>query len=536
MFLIVTGIIGGLALFLYGMQITSDGLKKSFGNKLKKVLSTLSKNKLVALTTGIVLTFTIQSSTAASAMLVSLVNSGIISLSNSITILLGTSIGTTLTSQLIAFKVSDYAFIIIILGFSLKFFGKKRKQRSIGNILLGVGFIFLGIKIMTESISPLKNNDFFENILTNLEALPLLALFFSAILTTLLQSSTATMGITISLAIQGLISLNLAIPIILGSHLGTCSTVLFTGIGASKSAKRVAVANLIFKLTGVIVFYLLIPYLVIFVKNSSSYIPRQIANAHVLIIIGNALIFIPFTDKFSKLLEKIIPVTEEIELMQEPKYLDKGMLKTPDIAFYLASKEILRIGKTIEGMTFDTIKIFQQNDEKLLDKVCQQDMIVDNLSREIIKYLTKINFETLTEENSQEIFMLLNIVDDLEHIGDLIDDNLLVLIEKKIDQNLIFSKNGLEEIQDMHRKIYENLRNAIGAFALQDQRMAQKVIHEKTPIDSLEIELRRTHINRLNQGIKLSQKTSSVHLDIINILKRINDHSFSIAKAILGNL
>ena len=244
----------------------------------------------------------------------------------------------------------------------------------------------------------------------------------------------------------------------------------------------------------------------------------------------------PFTDKFAKLLEKIIPVTEEIESMQEPKYLDIGALKTPDIAFYLASKEMLRIGNTIQEMVFDTINIFMKNNEKLLDKVCQQDMIVDNLSREITKYLTKINFETLSEKNGQEIFKLLYIVDDLEHIGDLVDKNLLTLIEKKIDRNLVFSKKGTEEIQDMHRKIYDNLRNAIGAFALQDRRMAQKVIDQKKSIDSLEIELRKTHINRLNLGIKFSQKTSGVHLDIINILKRINDHTFSIAKAILGNL
>ena len=222
--------------------------------------------------------------------------------------------------------------------------------------------------------------------------------------------------------------------------------------------------------------------------------------------------------------------------MQEPKYLDAVALKTPDIAFYLASKEILRIANTIEEMVISTIQIFMNNDENLLEKVSQQDMIVDNLSREITKYLTKINFETLSEENGKEIFKLLYIVDDLEHIGDLIDKNLIPLIEKKIDQSLVFSDRGIEEIKGMHQEICENLRNAIGAFALQDQRMAQKVIDQKDYIDSLEIELRRTHINRLNIGIEFSQKTSGVHLDIINILKRINDHSFSITRAVLGNL
>ncbi|MBE3091143.1 MAG: Na/Pi cotransporter family protein [Candidatus Atribacteria bacterium] len=536
MFFVLTGLIGGLALFLYGMQITSEGLKSTFGNKLKQFLSTLSKNKLIALLTGIVLTFTIQSSTAASALLVSLVNTGIMSLSQILSILLGTSMGTTLTTQIIAFKVSDYALLIIVLGFGLKLLGKKRKQRFIGNILLGVGFIFLGMKVMSESVFPLKDHALFKETLINLEHIPLLALLASALFTGLIQSSTATMGLTISLAMQGLISLNLAVPIILGSHLGSCSTVLFAGIGASRSAKRVTLANLLFKLVGVIVFFLLTPSIIFLVQKSSVNLSRQIANAHALIIVGNALIFLPFTERFAEFLEKIIPKTEEVESLQKPKFLDSGALNTPEVAFYLASKEVLRISNAVEEMVIDIMQVFTDNDEGLLDKVSAQDMIVDNLSREITKYLTKISFETLSEEHSKEVFRLLYIVDDLEHIGDLIDKNLIPLVEKKIDHSLVFSEKGVEEIKNMHQKVYNNLRNAIGAFALQDQRMAQKVIDQKEYIDSLEITLRKTHINRLNVGIELSQKTSGVHLDLINVLKRINDHSFSIARAVVGKL
>jgi len=307
MFFVLMGLVGGLALFLYGMQITSEGLKSTFGNKLKQILSTLSRNKLIALLTGIIITFTIQSSTAASTLLVSLVNTGIMSLSQTLGILLGTSMGTTLTAQIIAFKVSDYALLIIILGFGLKLLGKKRKQRFIGNILLGIGFIFLGMKVMSESVSPLKDHVLFKETLINLEHVPLLALLASALLTSIIQSSTATMGLTISLAMQGLISLNLAIPIILGSHLGSCSTVLFAGIGASRSAKRVTLANLLFKLVGVIVFFFLTPSIIFLVQKSSINLPRQIANAHALIIVGNALIFIPFTETFAKFLDKFTP-------------------------------------------------------------------------------------------------------------------------------------------------------------------------------------------------------------------------------------
>ena len=536
MFFILIGLIGGLVLFLYGMRITSEGLKNTFGSKLKQILSTLSKNKLIALLTGIVLTFTIQSSTAASILLVSLVNTGIMTLNQTLCILLGTSIGTTLTAQIIAFKISDFAFLIIVIGFGLMLLGRKRKQRFIGNILLGIGFIFLGMKVMSDSVSPLKNHTFFNETLTNLEYMPLLALLLSALFTSLIQSSTATMGLTISLAMQGIISLNLAIPIILGSHLGSCSTVLFAGIGATKSAKRVTLANLLFKLGGVIIFFFLTPQIILLIQKSSINLPRQIANAHALIIIGNGLIFLPFTEKFAEFLEKIIPKTEEAESLQKPKYLDKAALKTPEIAFYLASKEILRTSNAVEEMVLASMKVFINNDERLLDKISVQDMIVDNLSREITKYLTQISFETLSAEHSKEVFRLLYVVDDLEHIGDLVDKNLIPLIEKKIDRSLVFSDKGIEEIKNMHQEVYNNLRNAIGAFALQDQRMAQKVIDQKEYIDSLEINLRKTHINRLNIGIELSQRTSGVHLDIINILKRINDHSYSIARAVVGEI
>ena len=536
MFFVLIGLMGGLALFLYGMQITSEGLKNTFGSKLKQTLSTLSKNKVIALFTGIIITFTIQSSTAASTLLLSLVNTGIMSLTQTLGILLGTSIGTTITAQIIAFRVSDYALLIIIFGFGLKLLGRKRKQRFIGNILLGLGFIFLGMKAMSESVSPLRDHLFFKEVLTRLEHFPLLALLASVLFTGLIQSSTATMGLTISLAMQGLISLNLAIPIILGSHLGSCSTVLFACIGTSRSAKRVAWANLLFKLGGVILFFLLTSPIIYLVQKTSTNLPRQIANAHALIIIGNALMFLPFTERFAELLEKIIPKTKEMESLQKPKFLDLGALETPEIAFYLASKEILRISNTIEEMVLNIMQVFANNDEKMLGKIDKQDMIVDNLSREITRYLTKISFETLSEENSREAFKLLYIVDDLEHIGDLIDKNLIPLLEKKIDQSLVFSDKGREEIENMHQTIYNNLRCAIGAFALQDQRMAQKVIEQKAKIDSLEINLRKTHINRLNIGLELSQKTSGIHLDLINILKRINDHSFSIARAVTGKL
>jgi len=251
---------------------------------------------------------------------------------------------------------------------------------------------------------------------------------------------------------------------------------------------------------------------------------------------GNALIFLPFTEKFVGLLEKIIPQKEEVESLQKPKYLDQRALITPEIAFYLASQEILRISNTVEEMVREAIKILVNNDERRLEEVSTQDIIVDNLSREVTKYLTQISFETLSTDSSKEVFRLLYIVNDLEHIGDLIDKNLIPLLEKKIDRGLVFSDKGLEEIKNMHQEVYNNLRTAIGAFALQDRRMAQKVIDQKEYIDSLEIHLRQTHINRLNIGIELSHKTSGIHLDIINILKRINDHSYSISRAVAGKL
>ena len=234
-------------------------------------------------------------------------------LSKTLSILLGTSIGTTFATQIIAFRISDFALLIIMVGFGLIILVRKRKQRFIGNILLGVGFIFLGIKVMSESVSPLKDQAPFKETLTNLENIPLLTLLASILFTSLIQSRTATMGLTISLAMQGLISLNLAIPIILGSHLGSCSIVLFAGIGATRSAERVIWANLLFKLGEVIIFFLLTTPIIYLVQKTFINLSRQIANAHALTIVCNALIFLPFAEGFAKLLEKIIPKTEEVD-------------------------------------------------------------------------------------------------------------------------------------------------------------------------------------------------------------------------------
>lgn len=536
MFLQIIGIFGGLVVFLYGLQKTNLNLRQAFGNKLQTWINKISFYPSLSLFFGIFLTFTMQSSTAATSLLVGLINTGMMSLFQGLQILIGTSIGTTITTQIITFNVAQYAFIIVILGYGLNILGKKRRYRSLGAVLLGIGFIFLGMNFISSFAEPLKNSPELLNIIYHLKGLPVLALIISVVLTSILQSSTAIMGLTISLSLQGIIPLELAIPIILGSHLGSCTTVLFVGIGKTSLAKTLAFGNLFYKMVAVIVFLPLIQPLYSVASFFSQYLPRQIAIAHTIIVVGNALLVYPFLSIFTNFLQKLFPKSIKEESLYRPKFLDNNVLESPDLALYLARKELIRMANFVDEMFVGIMKVFFNHDENLLYKLCKLDRIADNLSSAIIHYLTKMKVENLTSEQSRETYGLLNIVNDFEHIGDLIDKDIIPIIEKQIDNELQLSEAGISEINKLYKIVYQNFYQVLGAFALGDKRLAQKALQEKEIIIETEAKLRRTHIDRLHQGIELSRQTSSIHFDMINILKQISEHSSLIAETVLNNL
>lgn len=536
MFLQIMSILGGLIIFLYGLKKTNTNLRQGFGNRLQSLINKITDHYSLALFLGVFLTFTMQSSTAATSLMVGLVNTGMMTLNQGIQIIIGTSIGTTIATQVITFNIAQYAFLLIIIGFIINLISKKRRYQFTGSVILGIGFIFLGMNLISDFAEPLKNNSSLIELLKRLQEKPFLSFLLSVLVTSVLQSSTAMMGLTISLAVQGIIPLQLAIPIILGSHLGSCTTVLFVGLGKTNQARTLTFGNLFYKLIGCLVFFFLITPLSSFVKQLTPYLPRQIAIAHSIIIIGNALIVTPFIVYFTQFLQKLFPKSKQEASLYRPKFLDNHILDSPHLALYLAKKETVRMANTVDEMFTGIMKVFFNQDENLLYKLCKLDKIVDNLSREIINYLTKMDFDELSANQSRETYGLLNIVNDFEHIGDLIDKDIIPIIEKQIDNELKLSDAGNAEIKKLYEMVYQNFYHALGSFALGDKRLAQKSLKQKTIIIQNESKMRRSHINRLHQGVELSRQTSSIHFDMINILKQISEHATYIAEIVLNRM
>ncbi len=536
MVLQVIGIFGSLIIFLYGLQKTNIHLRQAFGNKLQAWINKISFYPSLSIFFGIFLPFTMQSSTAATSLLVGLINTGMMTLYQALQILIGTSIGTTITTQIITFNIAQYSFILIILGYGLNILSKKRRYQSFGAVLLGIGFIFLGMNLISGFSEPLKDSPALLNIISQLQGSPVLALLLSVVITSILQSSTAMMALTISLSIQGIIPFELAIPVILGSHLGSCTTVLFVGLGKTSQAKTLTFGNLFYKMVAVIFFFFLIKPIYSIAVYFTPNLPRQIAIAHTIIIVGNALLVYPFLSLFAVFLQKLFPKSAEEESLYKPKFLDDNVLESPDLAIYLARKELIRMANSVDEMFVGIMKVFFNRDENLLYKLCKVDRVVDTLSNAIIHYLTEMKFEDLTPEQSRETYGLLNVTNDFEHIGDLIDKDIIPIIEKQIDNELKLSEAGVSEIKELYKMVYQNFYQSLGAFALGDKRLAQKVLQQKEAIIEREAKMRRSHIDRLHKGVELSRQTSSIHFDMINILKQISDHSSLIAETVLNNL
>ncbi len=534
--LLIFGMVGGLAIFIYGMQLASEGLQKIAGGHLRAILGLLTRNRLLGVVIGFLVTVATQSSSATTVMLVSFADAALMELKQALGVILGAGIGTTLTVQLIAFKITDYAPLIIALGFFLTLIKKGRKTERFGRALLGFGFIFLGMGIISSASSPLKSSPYFTRVFLSLGEKPFLGLFLATIFTAIIQSSAATLALTIALAAQGLLTLQGAIPIILGANIGTTATALLASMGGSREGKQVALAHLLFKVGGAIIF---LPFLSPFAKAiapTSVYAARQIANAHTAFNVINTLLFLPFVLPLTNLIKKLLPVKPKRELLEKSRYLDEKVLDVPALALAQAAKETSRLAAIVRDMVKESFVVISENDENLLEKLKGQERIVDALSRENTHYLTRLSRRRLSDEESRRSISLLYITNDLEHIGDLVNNNLLELARKKIDKGLSFSIEGGMDLEKMHKKVMGNLETVMSAFIHDDRDSAKKVIDTKQEINRMEKDLRRAHLDRLGKELPETLETSTIHLDALDNLKRINSHATDIAHAILGKI
>jgi len=515
---------GGMALVLYGMQLTGEGLQRAAGGRLRQVLTHLTANRVSAALTGAGVTALIQSSTATTVMLIGFVQAGLLSLHQAMGIILGADVGTTLTVQLIAFHVYDYAPLLVGAGFFTLFFAKRRLFKDLGQALLGFGLIFLGLKLLIDGMQPLQGSPVVAQVLLAFAESPLLGVAAAAVFAAVVASSAATIGLAIALASHGLLPLAGAVPLVLGANIGTCATALAASLGSTTEAKRVAVAHIGFKLLGAAV---VLPFLGPFVAlagSSAAELPRQIANAHTFFNVGISLLFLPFQRLAARLIVAAVPDRPEEEARFRTRYLDERFSDQPSLALGQAQREALRMADIVQGMFRDAAAVFRTGSQELLEDVERRDDQVDYLEREIKLYLTRLARHTMSEDLSRREIALLGFIGNMENIGDIIDKNLMELARKKLYQGRRFSEAGEAELIDFHAQVSKNLERAIVAFATGDRSLALEVLEQRATVRQRERELRQSHLDRLRAGLAESMETSEIHLDVLTNLKRINSH------------
>jgi phosphate:Na+ symporter len=508
-------------LLLYGIRLLNDGLQNAAGPRIRSLLRSLTSSRLAAVGAGAFITGLIQSSSATSVMLVGFVSAGLMSFRQTLAVILGADIGATLTVQLIAFHIGDYALLLAGAGLSITLFAKRRQFRNIGNGLLGFGFVFLSIRIMSDATAPLRESDLFREVLVALVGSPFTGILLSAVFTALIHSSAATIGIALALAANGLIPLDGAIHLVLGANIGTCSTALMASLRSPAEARRVAWAHVLFKVLGVGLLAFALPAFEKLVVFSTPDLMRQIANAHTAFNVLIAVLFLPTLGLIARLVEKLVPESPG-EKKFGPKYLDEHVLGTPSLALSQATREALRASDIVKEMLIDSIKAFQVDDPGLISGIKDRDNLVDILDRQIRLYLTRLSSSSLTESQSRRAVALLEATRDLENIGDIIDRNVMPLALKRINKGLMFSQEGMDEIIAFHKKLVDNFDMAISAFSAHDRELARRVLRNKEEIEALERELTQNHLERLRKGLRESIETSHIHLDVISNYARIN--------------
>jgi phosphate:Na+ symporter len=534
--ILLLALFGGMALILYGIQLTGEGFQRAAGGRLRYLLTHLTRNRLMAVASGAAVTAIIQSSSATTVMLIGFVSAGLMPFSQTMGVILGADIGTTFTVQLIAFKITDFALLLVGIGFTIVFFARRRVVKDLGQALLGFGLIFLGLKVMMDGMAPLKSSPLAQQIFVALSDSALMGLLGAAAMSALVHSSAATIGLAITLAHQGLLPLDGAVPIVLGANVGTCATAVAASIGSRPEAKRVAAAHIAFKVLGAALIFPFIDPFTQLVAQTADDPARQIANAHTLFNVGISALFLPFQTWAGRLIVALVPEQETGDNPFKTRYLDDRFIGQPALAIGQATRESLRMADVVQGMFRDAIAVFRHDNQELLEDVERRDDQVDYLEREIKLFLTRLGHEAMSPDLSHKEVTLLSFIDNLENIGDIIDKNLMELARKKLYHGRRFSEAGEAEILEFHSLVAKNLERALAAFTAVDRSLAQEVLDQRAVMRQKERELRESHLARLRAGLAESLETSEIHLDVLTNLKRINSHVTALVFPILEEI
>ena len=533
--MVIIKLLGGLGLFIYGMKLMGDGLENAAGEGLKKILEKVTKNPIIAVIVGAIVTAVIQSSSATTVMVVGFVNAGLMNLAQAAGIIMGANIGTTITAQLVSFKLTEIAPIFAFAGAMMVMFVKGKKNREIGNIILGFGILFIGMGTMSSSMKPLTSSPVFEQVLSTVGNNWFLGILAGAIITAVLQSSSATTGILVALATAGALDINAALPIIMGCNIGTCVTAMIATVGTNKTAHKAALLHLIFNLVGTIIF---LPFIITnvlgnFVAGFSGDVSRQIANSHTIFNVVNTIIMVPLIPILIKIVNKLIPGEDTDDEKAGVKYIDNRLLETPVIAAGQVIKETIRMANKSKKSLELAMSAFNNNDEKLVEKVYENEKVINTLEESITTYLVKLSKCELSDKEKNIVAATFHIVNDIERIGDHAE-NLADLTIQKINKKLEYSTEALEELKSIYESTIKAVDIAVESYENRDVEKAKSVMEVESQIDKKQRKFRDLHIKRLYDG-SCNAYAGAIYLDLLSNLERIGDHSTNIAESVIEN-
>ena len=546
----IFGTVGGLGLFLYGMIQMSEGLKKAAGTKLKNILESMTKNRIVACLVGAGITALIQSSSASTVMIVGFVNAGLLTLKQAISVIIGTNIGTTATAWLVSisgfeFKITSYALPAIAVGFGLQIFGRTRTAKNVGEIILGFGILFIGIDFMKGAFEGLEDNPGTQALFIKVANNPVLAILAGMVLTMLIQSSSAAVASVQLLAMSGAfgtdweVALSLAIPFTLGSNIGTTITAQLAALRANLNARRAAWAHTVFNVFGAFIWFWFIGLVCKLVNTSVPWelgqttIAASIAAAHTIIKVLNAGIFLPLTGVLEKVVVRLVP-EKEGDLVVRPTVLERHLLATPELAINQARHEIVRMARTSKRAVLLAIEGLVEKDRRKLGMARTTEDVTDTLQYEITSYLAALSTKELSDKMSAELPVWLHTINDLERVGDHAV-NIVEVAERKIEQKLSFSDSAVAETAQLQKEVEQMCDCVINALEKNDIEAAKSALVNEEHLNKMQIDFRRSHVQRMSESV-CSPEAGLIFIDLVDNVEKVGDHLNNIAQGVIGGL
>ena len=539
---IVFGLVGGLAIFIYVMNMMSECLQKAAGEKMKSILALLTRNPVLGVLAGAITTAVLQSSSATTVMAIGFVSAGLMSLPQAISIIFGANIGTTMTAQIIAFKITDYIYIIIFIGFIISFVAKSEKVKSIGQTIFAFGLLFLGIETMGDVMKPLASSPVFTDLIAKVSNMPVLGVLVGTLMTLVVQSSSATIAVLQNFAAQAgpdgvtsILGLTGAIPILLGDNIGTTITALLASIGQNKDAKRTAVAHCIFNVSGCLLFIWFIKPFAAFIQYISpkgpeiEVISRQIANTHTVFNITMTLIWVCLINVMVKIVMTLIPDGKAVAVdPAKPLYLDEKMTNQPTAALQLVAKEILHISDIVKDAVSNTIEIVKTEDISQLEGLLEKGKNIKSLTDKTTEYLALLfSSGTMTEQQAAQTASLMYILSDVERMGSL-SVEIAKCIQEKEQNNYKYTSEAMEELQKSLRTLEKMFIDSMKALQGDKSVQIDKMVKRKDKIMDLDIKMRKAHLQRVNKG-KCKASLTAPFTNILHLIDRMGNSCLNLA-------